>query len=58
MRNVPGSGANGGTRSSAWFDRNDLDGFLHRSWPKSTVVGDEAFRGRPVIGDCNSGESS
>jgi dihydroxy-acid dehydratase len=54
MRNVPGSGANGGRRSSAWFDRNDLDGFLHRSWLKSTGVGDEAFRGRPVIGICNS----
>ena len=38
MRNVPGSGANGGRRSSAWFDRNDLDGFLHRSWLKSTGV--------------------
>ena len=54
MRNVPGSGANGGRRSSAWFDRDDLDGFLHRSWLKSTGVGDEAFRGRPVIGICNS----
>ena len=54
MRNVPGRGANGGRRSSAWFDRDDLDGFLHRSWLKSTGVGDEAFRGRPVIGICNS----
>ena len=32
----------------------DLDGFLHRSWLKSSGVGDEAFRGRPVIGICNS----
>jgi L-arabonate dehydrase len=54
MRNVPGSGANGGRRSSEWFDRRDLDGFLHRSWLKSTGVTDEAFRGRPVIGICNS----
>jgi L-arabonate dehydrase len=54
MRNVPGSGANGGRRSSGWFDRRDLDGFLHRSWLKSTGVTDEAFRGRPVIGICNS----
>ena len=54
MRNVPGSGANNGRRSSDWFDRRDLDGFLHRSWLKSTGVSDEAFRGRPVIGICNS----
>ena len=36
------------------MDRRDLDGFLHRSWLKSTGVGDETFRGRPVIGICNS----
>jgi dihydroxy-acid dehydratase len=41
-------------RSSEWFDRRDLDGFLHRSWLKSTGLTDEAFRGRPVIGICNS----
>jgi dihydroxy-acid dehydratase len=41
-------------RSSEWFDRRDLDGFLHRSWLKSTGVTDETFRGRPVIGICNS----
>jgi L-arabonate dehydrase len=43
-----------GRRSSEWFDRRDLDGFLHRSWLKSTGIGDETFRGRPVIGICNS----
>jgi L-arabonate dehydrase len=43
-----------GRRSSEWLDRRDLDGFLHRSWLKSTGVGDESFRGRPVIGICNS----
>jgi dihydroxy-acid dehydratase len=36
------------------MDRRDLDGFLHRSWLKSTGVSDETFRGRPVIGICNS----
>ncbi len=41
-------------RSSEWFDRRDLDGFLHRSWMKATGVTDETFRGRPVIGICNS----
>jgi L-arabonate dehydrase len=43
-----------GRRSSEWMDRRDLDGFLHRSWLKSTGVRDESFRGRPVIGICNS----
>jgi dihydroxy-acid dehydratase len=55
MRNVPpGEQANGERRSAEWFDRSDLDGFLHRSWLKSTGVTDHAFRHRPVIGICNS----
>jgi L-arabonate dehydrase len=41
-------------RSAEWFERSDLDGFLHRSWLKSTGVTDATFRGRPVIGICNS----
>src|SRR5262245_23388323 len=41
-------------RSSEWFDRTDLDGFLHRSWLKATGVSDHAFRDRPVIGICNT----
>jgi L-arabonate dehydrase len=43
-----------GRRSSTWFDRGGLDGFLHRSWLKSSGVDDESFRGRPLIGICNS----
>ncbi len=55
MRNGLENGRNGdGRRSAEWFDRRDLDGFLHRSWLKSSGVTDEAFRGRPVIGICNS----
>ncbi len=53
MRNGGYERANG-RRSSEWFDRRDLDGFLHRSWLKSSGVSDEAFRDRPVIGICNS----
>jgi L-arabonate dehydrase len=49
-----GDQGSGGRRSADWFDRRDLDGFLHRSWLKATGVSDEAFRGRPVIGICNS----
>jgi L-arabonate dehydrase len=41
-------------RSAEWFARDGLDGFLHRSWLKSQGFTDEAFRGRPVIGICNS----
>jgi L-arabonate dehydrase len=43
-----------GLRSSRWFDRDGLDGFLHRSWLKSSGVDDQSFRGRPLIGICNS----
>jgi L-arabonate dehydrase len=53
MRNGGYERANG-RRSSEWFDRRDLDGFLHRSWLKSSGVSDDAFRDRPVIGICNS----
>jgi L-arabonate dehydrase len=53
MRNGDYDRANG-RRSSEWMDRRDLDGFLHRSWLKSTGVTDESFRDRPVIGICNS----
>jgi dihydroxy-acid dehydratase len=41
-------------RSSQWLERRDLDGFLHRSWLKATGVSDDSFRGKPVIGICNS----
>jgi L-arabonate dehydrase len=54
VRNSPPTGQNGPRRSAEWFERRDLDGFLHRSWLKSTGVTDETFRGRPVIGICNS----
>ena len=40
MRNVPANGQNGRRRSEEWFERRDLDGFLHRSWLKSTGVTD------------------
>jgi dihydroxy-acid dehydratase len=54
MRNGDRYGRADGLRSREWFDRRDLDGFLHRSWLKSTGVSNEAFRDRPVIGICNS----
>jgi len=54
IRNGADYAAANGLRSREWFDRSDLDGFLHRSWLKSEGVSDEAFRGKPVIGICNS----
>ena len=44
----------GHRRSEEWFGRKDLDGFLHRSWLKSEGYSDDSFRGRPLIGICNS----
>lgn len=41
-------------RSADWFERRDLDGFLHRSWLKTEGFTDEAILQRPVIGICNS----
>ena len=49
MRNEPKR-----LRSSAWFEGHELDPFLHRAWLKTEGFRDEAFRGRPVIGICNS----
>jgi dihydroxy-acid dehydratase len=48
------SSNDGDLRSRDWFEREDLDGFLHRSWLKAQGFTDHAFQGRPVIGICNS----
>src|SRR5512132_473831 len=41
-------------RSRNWFGRQDMDGFVHRSWIKSEGFSDLVFDGRPVIGIANS----
>ena len=41
-------------RSRNWFGRQDLDGFVHRSWVKAEGFSDQMFDGRPVIGIANS----
>ncbi len=41
-------------RSRNWFGRQDLDGFVHRSWIKAEGFSDLMFDGRPVIGIGNS----
>ncbi len=43
-----------GLRSRNWFGRQDMDGFVHRSWIKSEGFSDLVFDGRPVIGIANS----
>lgn len=41
-------------RSSDWFGKSDKMGFVHRSWLRNQGYPDDYFRGRPVIGICNT----
>ena len=41
-------------RSRAWFERNDIYGFIYRSWIQNRGVPQDQFDGRPVIGICNT----
>src|SRR5258705_13611143 len=41
-------------RSQAWFGREDIYGFIYRSWTKNRGVPGDQFDGRPVIGICNT----
>lgn len=41
-------------RSREWFGGNDKMGFVHRSWLRNQGYPDDHFRGRPVIGICNT----
>ena len=41
-------------RSSAWFSRQDKNGFYYRSWLKNRGFPQDQFDGRPVIGICNT----
>jgi L-arabonate dehydrase len=41
-------------RSVRWFGRNDIYGFIYRSWMKNRGVPQDQFDGRPVIGICNT----
>jgi len=44
----------GAERSNKWFAGDDINGFNHRAWMKPCGFSDEALRGRPVIGICNT----
>ncbi len=41
-------------RSQNWFGREDIYGFIYRSWVKNRGVPHDQFDGRPVIGICNT----
>jgi len=41
-------------RSTEWFGRHDIYGFIYRSWVKNRGVPQDQFDGRPVIGICNT----
>ncbi len=41
-------------RSIHWFGRQDIYGFIYRSWVKNRGVPQDQFDGRPVIGICNT----
>jgi dihydroxy-acid dehydratase len=43
-----------GWRSIQWFGRQDIYGFIYRSWTKNRGVPQDQFDGRPVIGICNT----
>jgi len=48
------SSSNNKLRSHDWFGNNDKMGFVHRSWFRNQGYPDDYFRGRPVIGICNT----
>jgi dihydroxy-acid dehydratase len=41
-------------RSIQWFGRQDIYGFIYRSWMKNRGIPHDQFDGRPVIGICNT----
>ena len=47
-------GENKKLRSSEWFGLSGKMGFTHRSWMRNQGHPDHMFRGKPVIGICNT----
>lgn len=41
-------------RSADWFGRSGKDGFIYRAWMKNQGIPADMFRGKPVIGICNT----
>src|SRR6266566_1510122 len=46
--------SNSKLRSIQWFARQDIYGFIYRSWMKNRGVPQDMFDSRPVIGICNT----
>ena len=43
-----------GLRSAEWFSKDEKMGFVHRSWLRNQGYPNDYFKGRPVIGICNT----
>lgn len=41
-------------RSQGWFGRQGKDGFIYRAWMKNQGIPADEFKGKPVIGICNT----
>jgi dihydroxy-acid dehydratase len=41
-------------RSSGWFGRKGKDGFIYRAWMKNQGIPEHEFKGKPIIGICNT----
>jgi dihydroxy-acid dehydratase len=41
-------------RSQNWFGKTGKDGFIYRAWMKNQGIPDHEFKGKPVIGICNT----
>jgi len=41
-------------RSQGWFGKKGKDGFIYRAWMKNQGIPDHEFKGKPVIGICNT----
>lgn len=41
-------------RSKNWFGLSGKDGFIYRAWMKNQGIPDDEFKGKPVIGICNT----
>ena len=41
-------------RSQGWFGKTGKDGFIYRAWMKNQGIPDYEFRGKLVIGICNT----
>jgi len=43
-----------GLRSAGWFSKDEKMGFVHRSWLRNQGYPNDYFKGKPVIGICNT----